>query len=108
LMAAYRRCAEQVGRSFVDFDKTPGTELKGGSTDMANVSLALPAIHPLLGIDSLPAVNHQPEFAAAAISAEADRAVVDGAVAMAWPTIEVAAGGPLRHRLLGAKPKSSR
>ena len=33
-----------------------------GSTDMANVSLAIPSIHPMLGIDSLPAVNHQPEF----------------------------------------------
>jgi amidohydrolase len=108
LMAAYRRCAEQIGRSFVDFDKTPGTELKGGSTDMANVSLALPAIHPLLGIDSLPAVNHQPEFAAAAISAAADRAVVDGALAMAWTVIEVAAEGPLRDRLLDATGHSSR
>jgi amidohydrolase len=108
LMAAYRRCAEQIGRSFVDFDRTPGTELKGGSTDMANVSLALPAIHPLLGIDSLPAVNHQPEFAAAAISAAADRAVVDGALAMAWTVIEVAAEGPLRDRLLDATGHSSR
>ncbi len=30
------------------------------STDMGNVSLRLAAIHPYLGIDSLPAVNHQP------------------------------------------------
>jgi hypothetical protein len=29
-----------------------------------NVSLTLPSIHPAIGIDSLPAVNHQPEFAA--------------------------------------------
>ena len=108
LLAAYRHCAGQLGRTFVDFDKTPGFELKGGSTDMANVSLELPAIHPLLGIDSLPAVNHQPEFAAAAVSPAADRAVVDGALAMAWTAIEVAAEGPLRHRLLGAKPQSSR
>jgi amidohydrolase len=32
----------------------------GGSTDMANVSLLVPTIHPMLGLDSLPAVNHQP------------------------------------------------
>ena len=75
---------------------------------MANVSLALPAIHPLLGIDSLPAVNHQPEFTAAAVTPAADRAVVEGALAMAWTTIEVAAEGPLRDRLLGATPHSSR
>ena len=35
------------------------------STDMANVSLAVPTIHPLLGIDAAGSVNHQPEFAAA-------------------------------------------
>jgi len=108
LAAAYRRCAEQVGRTFVDFGASPAGELKGGSTDMANVSLALPAIHPLLGIDSLPAVNHQPEFTAAAVTPAADRAVVEGALAMAWTTIEAAAEGPLRDRLLGATPHSSR
>ncbi|MBT8215189.1 MAG: M20 family metallopeptidase, partial [Acidimicrobiia bacterium] len=35
-----------------------------GSTDMGNVSHVVPSIHPFLGINSLPAVNHQKEFAA--------------------------------------------
>jgi len=35
------------------------------STDMGNVSYVTPSIHPILGIDSAPAVNHQPEFTAA-------------------------------------------
>ena len=39
------------------------------STDMGNVSQTIPAIHPYIGIDSLPAVNHQPEFAAATVTA---------------------------------------
>jgi len=108
LSDAYRRCAEQIGRTFVDFVASPGLELKGGSTDMANVSLALPAIHPLIGIESLPAVNHQPEFAAAAVSAAADRAVVDGALAMALTTIELATNGRLRDRLLRTTPRPSR
>ena len=70
-----------------------------GSTDMANVSLAIPSIHPMLGIDSLPAVNHQPEFTAAAASPAADRALLDGAVAMAWTTIDLARDPALRDRL---------
>jgi hypothetical protein len=44
-------------------------------------------------------VNHQPEFTRAAINASADRAVVEGALAMAWTIID-AATGPLRERLL--------
>jgi len=69
------------------------------STDMGNVSLAMPSIHPCLGIETNGAVNHQPEFAQAAINASADRAVVDGALGMAWTAIDVATG-PLSDRLL--------
>jgi hypothetical protein len=61
-----------------------------GSTDMGNISLAMPAIHPMIGIDSLPAVNHQPEFTAAAATPSADKAVYDGALAMAWTAIDLA------------------
>ena len=56
-----------------------------------NVSLAVPTIHPLIGIETHGAVNHQPEFAAACVTPSADPAVRDGAVALAgrpsrWPT----------------------
>ena len=71
------------------------------STDMGNVSLAMPSIHPCIAIDTGGAVNHQPEFTAAAINPSADRAVSEGALAMAWTVID-AASGPLRDRLLGA------
>ncbi|MCA2221971.1 hypothetical protein [Nonomuraea aurantiaca] len=37
----------------------------------------------------LPAVNHQPEFAAACATPAADRAVLDGATAMAWTAIDL-------------------
>src|SRR6266581_3102019 len=40
--------------------------LAAASTDMGNVSQVLPSIHPMIGIASLPAVNHQPEFTATA------------------------------------------
>ena len=72
------------------------------STDMGNVSLAMPSIHPCIAIETGGAVNHQPEFAAAAINASADRAVAEGALAMAWTVID-AATGPLRDRLLRAE-----
>ena len=64
------------------------------------MSLALPSIHPTIGIDALPAVNHQPEFTAKCVTPAADRAVVDGAVAMAWTAIDAAADQALRERLL--------
>ena len=86
----YRRNAEQLGRSF------PNPEVwehrPTASTDMGNVSLAVPSIHPMIGINSLPAVNHQPEFAAHCVSADADQALADGALAMAWTAIDLAAG----------------
>jgi amidohydrolase len=63
-----------------------------GSTDMGNVSKLLPAIHPMLGIDCYPTSNHQPEFAARTITAAGEKAITDGALAMAWTVIDVAAG----------------
>jgi amidohydrolase len=95
LSALYQRNAEALGRTFM------GRSDRGaGSTDMGNVSLALPSIHPTIGIDSLPAVNHQPEFTASCATPAADQAVVDGAVAMAWTAIDAAADQALRERLL--------
>ena len=70
------------------------------STDMANVSLVVPSIHPMIAIPTNGAVNHQPEFTQACITPEADRAVLDGAIALAHTAIAVAQDGPLRARLL--------
>jgi amidohydrolase len=98
LTGQYRSNAEQLGRRF-DLDDEGGPR-PTISTDMANVSLAVPTIHPLIGIDSAGAVNHQPEFAAACVTESADRAVHDGSVAMAWTAIDAASPGPLRERLL--------
>jgi hypothetical protein len=58
---------------------------------MGNVSHVVPSIHPFIGIDSWPAVNHQPEFAAATVTAAADQALIDGATALAWTAIDFAA-----------------
>ncbi len=86
--------AAEVGR-------TMPTELEplAGSTDMANVSLVLPTIHPLLHLETHGAVNHQPEFTAACASASADLAVRDGAVTMARTVVTAATDAAVRDRL---------
>jgi hypothetical protein len=68
---------------------------------MGNVSLAVPSIHPLIGIDSLPAVPHQPEFARHAITEVADKAIIDGATALAQTAVDAATDDALRVHLLG-------
>ena len=97
----YRRNAEAVGRVFPDL----GSQIDrlAGSTDMGNVSLVLPAIHPVIGINSLPAVNHQPEFTQHCITEAADKAVYDGALAMAWTAIDLAQNAKIRARLVRGK-----
>lgn len=96
MAAKYRENALALGRKFHDLSSLGET----GSTDMANVSLAIPAIHPMMGIDSLPAVNHQPEFTAHCIQPVADAALVDAAVAMAWTVADLATDEAERARLL--------
>ena len=98
LVAVYRINAESLGRTFEADDAD--TPLPTFSTDMANVSLAVPTIHPLIGIETGGAVNHQPEFAAACITPSADAAVRDGALALAWTAIDAATDAGLRDRLL--------
>jgi amidohydrolase len=93
IAALYQRNAEALGRSFVDLPSA-------ASTDMGNVSLVMPTIHPLIGINSLPAVNHQPEFTAACVTPDADRAIHDGALAMAWTAIDLARDETLRNHLI--------
>jgi amidohydrolase len=100
LVAAYRINAQSLGRNF-DADDADAP-LPTFSTDMANISLAVPTIHPLVGIETNGAVNHQHEFAAACITASADAAVRDGALALAWTAIDAATDPALRERLLRA------
>jgi metal-dependent amidase/aminoacylase/carboxypeptidase family protein len=98
LLDAYRVNAEVLGRQFtLDDERAPLPTL---STDMANISLAIPTIHPLIALESGGAVNHQPEFAAACVTESADAALRDGALAMAWTAVDAASDGGLRDRLL--------
>lgn len=96
IAAIYGRNAAALGRGAAN--QSP--ERAAGSTDMGNVSLAIPSIHPSIGINSLPAVNHQPEFTAHCITPDADQAIVDGALAMAWTAIDMALDRALSERLI--------
>lgn len=93
MVESYVRNAGALGRRFT---AAAGQAQFGGSTDMANISLAMPAIHPLIGIDSAGAVNHQAEFTAACAQSSADQAVVHGAIAMAWTMLDIAADTTIR------------
>jgi amidohydrolase len=100
LAMLYRRNAETLGRIFAEAGPA-------ASTDMGNVSLAVPSIQPFIGINSLPAVNHQPEFAAHCITPDADKALLDGALAMAWTAIDAAADAALRTSLMTGATRSA-
>jgi amidohydrolase len=101
LAALYQANAEALGRRFVR--PRPEFSRFAASTDMGNVSHALPSIHPMIGLASLPAVNHQPEFAAHCITPPADRALMDGALALAWTAIDMAMDDAIAARLRAAR-----
>ena len=98
LLGAWRQNAEALGREYHMDDS--GTPLPTISTDMANVSQALPSIHPLVGLTSNGAVIHEPAFADVARGPSADKAICDSAVAMAWTAIDAATDPELRERLV--------
>jgi len=101
MAAFFRRNSAALGRPFPEHDQWETRPT--GSTDMGNVSLAMPSIHPMLGIGSLPAVNHQPEFAAHCATPHADQALCDGALAMAWTCIDLATDPDARNELISAR-----
>jgi amidohydrolase len=98
IVAVFKRNAGSLGRYCADPAVVP--DRVSASTDMGNISQAMPAIHPMIGINSWPAGTHQREFAACCVTEAADRAVYDGALAMAWTVIDVAQNADLRNRLM--------
>lgn len=95
LTDAYRRAARSLGREV--------TERRGevlASTDMGNVSHRLPSIHPTIGYDSGGALQHTRAFARCGTSEGADRAVLDGALALALTGADAASSDEQRCRLL--------
>lgn len=98
MLRFYTQNAETIGREFAE--EGAATRMSRASTDMGNVSHLIPSIHPYIGINSLPAVNHQKEFAAHCITEAADQACLDAAKAMAMTCVDVAQTPAVRERLL--------
>lgn len=97
LLCAYREQIRRLGREPIAPELEAARPL--GSTDMGNVTNVIAGIHPVIGIDAGGAVTHQPAFAAAAVNASADRAVLDGATALARTAITIAGDQFHRDRL---------
>jgi amidohydrolase len=106
LAGFFRANSQTLGRSFVASGELESRPT--GSTDMGNVSLAIPSIHPMMGINSWPAVNHQPEFAQHCATPDADKALADGALAMAWTCIDLATHAETCRQLMAARGTSAR
>ncbi|CAN5866328.1 M20 family metallopeptidase [soil metagenome] len=90
LVEVYAANSAALGRPMMSGGDLPPSQ--AGSTDMGNVSKLVPTIHPMLSINCGPAVNHQKEFAAHTVTADGDRAILDGALGMAWTIIDMAEG----------------
>jgi hypothetical protein len=82
----YRANAEALGR-IVRPPSPKGRVV--GSTDMGNVSYEVPAIHPMIQVAPPGVAIHTPAFAGFAGGPEGDRAVIDGAKALAFTVADL-------------------
>jgi amidohydrolase len=82
----YRANAEALGRT-VRAPSPNGRVV--GSTDMGNVSYELPAIHPMIRVAPPGVPIHTPAFAGFAVGPDGDRAVIDGAKALAFTVADL-------------------
>jgi amidohydrolase len=95
MVAAYVANAERLGRQPVD-PRVAGHHVVG-STDMGNISYLVPSIHPMIRVAPAGTPIHTVEFAEWAASADGDRAVLDGAKAMAMTVVDLWTSADLRR-----------
>ncbi|MFV0315772.1 MAG: M20 family metallopeptidase [Microthrixaceae bacterium] len=84
LLAMYRANIARLGR---DIDP-PGAHAVVGSTDMGNVSHEVPSIHPMIAVAPPGVAIHTADFATHARGEAGDRAVIDGAKALACTVVD--------------------
>ncbi|MDA0370064.1 MAG: M20 family metallopeptidase [Actinomycetota bacterium] len=97
LASAYAANMAEVGRAVVDPRVTGRAVL--GSTDMGNVSYLVPSIHPMVQVAPSGIPIHTREFAEHAGSDGGDKAVIDGARAMAMTVVDLWLDEALRERV---------
>ena len=86
LLGLYRSNSEILGRPVPD--PTAATRVVA-STDMGNVSYLVPSVHPMVKVAPADVALHTSDFARWAVSEEGDRAVLDGAKAMAMTVVDL-------------------
>jgi amidohydrolase len=100
MVAAYVSNAARIGRIVVD-PAVNGRRVVG-STDMGNVSYLVPSIHPMIKVAADGVAIHTLEFAEWARSPDGDKAVLDGAKAMAMTIIDLWTSAQLRDDVTAA------
>jgi amidohydrolase len=86
MLRSFAANADRIGRPMADPDA--GHRVVG-STDMGNVSYLVPSIHPMIQVAPRGVPIHSPEFTSYAGGEEGDRAVLDGAKALAMTVVDL-------------------
>ncbi|HEX9260318.1 MAG TPA: M20 family metallopeptidase [Acidimicrobiales bacterium] len=86
MVAAYVANAARLGRAVAD--PRDGQSVVA-STDMGNVSYLVPSIHPMIQVAPPGTPIHTPAFEGHAASPAGDRAVIDGAKALAMTAVDL-------------------
>jgi amidohydrolase len=94
LAQAYAANLQRVGREIRALGDLPAGI--AGSTDMGNVSKIVPAIHPMIASAPANVPLHSEEFAQHAGAESGQRAVIDGAKALAMTALDVLCDVQLR------------
>jgi amidohydrolase len=95
IVAAYVANAARVGR-VVEDPRATGRSVVG-STDMGNVSYLVPSIHPMIKVAGDGVPIHTVDFAEWARGEHGDRAVLDGAKAMAMTVVDLWCSDAMRE-----------
>ncbi|MFP5021227.1 M20 family metallopeptidase [Pseudonocardia phyllosphaerae] len=93
---AARWAVHQADRGRTVFPRGVVPESETGSTDLGNISMRIPSIHPMLGIAEPGTALHTTGFAEAAGSASGDRGVLDGATGLAQTVADLLCDTELR------------
>jgi len=91
---AFEANLESLGWSFAP----PAADMMG-STDMGDVTQAVPGIHPYIAIAESDVAAHTHEFAEAAASERGQKAMIDAAKAMAMTAVDVLTSPELTERI---------
>ncbi|MCZ2820488.1 M20 family metallopeptidase [Modestobacter sp. VKM Ac-2977] len=86
LAARWTRHQARRGRTALPPGVTPAS--LAGSTDLGNVSVRVPSIHPMIAIAGPDTSMHTTGFAEAAASPAGDKGVLDGAVGLALTALD--------------------